>query len=267
MVMKTDVAPPGRRHAMIPFSRLPIPSARARMGVGLWIAAQFLTGSAHAGVPVGPPTFSDPLTITNVYQPVAPGQIKVFKGHKGSARSVIVDLYLDATRTFQVNNVDVPCRIVQETEFEGGHLAEISRNFFAQADDGSVYYFGEIVDTYDNGQIVDHEGSWLVGGATDPNDPVTTAGAPAPSLFMPATPETGDVFKQEDLLPVVDETDTIRRVGQTVTTPAGRMMNCLRVLETSVLDPASETKWYAPGLGAVRGHTRGEDFALVVSAF
>jgi hypothetical protein len=166
-----------------------------------------------------------------------------------------------------VNNVDVPCRIVQETEFEGGRLSEISRNFFAQADDGSVYYFGEIVDTYDNGQIVDHEGSWLVGGATDPNDPVTTADAPSPTLFMPANPEPGDTFKQEDLLPIVDETDTIRRVGETVSTPAGRMKDCLRVLETSALDPAPETKWYAPGLGAVRGHTRGEDFALVVSTF
>ena len=28
-------------------------------------------------------------------------------------------------------------------------MANFSRNFFAQADDGTVYYFGEVVDDYD----------------------------------------------------------------------------------------------------------------------
>jgi len=45
-------------------------------------------------------------------------------------------------------------------------LIEVSQNFFAQADDGTVYYFGELVDTYGGGSVVSHEGSWLLGGVS-----------------------------------------------------------------------------------------------------
>jgi len=52
---------------------------------------------------------------------------------------------------------------------------------------------------------------------------------------MPARPETGDAFKPEDLFPIVDETVTVKRVGQTVRVPAGRFTNAIEVQETSRL--------------------------------
>ena len=96
----------------------------------------------------GTPTFSDPLTITNPLSPFMPGGMKVFTGSKDGERSAIVDLYLTATRPFSLGGPTVECHVLQETEFEGGVPGEISQNFFAQGDDGAVYYFGEIVDTY-----------------------------------------------------------------------------------------------------------------------
>ncbi|TMA65547.1 MAG: hypothetical protein E6J68_08945, partial [Deltaproteobacteria bacterium] len=63
------------------------------------------------------PTFANPLSITNPYHPFQPGGVKVFRGQKGATASVIVDLYLDGTRTFHVGAADVPARILQETEF------------------------------------------------------------------------------------------------------------------------------------------------------
>ena len=51
-------------------------------------------GVSHASVPAGPPTFSNPLNITNAYQPFQVGALKVYKGHTQGARSVLVDLYL-----------------------------------------------------------------------------------------------------------------------------------------------------------------------------
>jgi len=82
---------------------------------------------------------------------------------------------------------------------------------------------------------------------------------------MPARPETGDAFKPEDLFPIVDETVTVKRVGQTVRVPAGRFTNAIEVQETSRLGDAPETKWYAPGVGAVKGRTKGEDFSLIAT--
>src|SRR5438094_8980171 len=97
---------------------------------------------ARASVPTGtpPPTFGNPLNITNRYQPFQPGGVKVYRGTKGKTRQVVVDLYRTDTRTFRLNSRNVECRILQEIAFENGQLVESSLNFFAQADDGTVYY-------------------------------------------------------------------------------------------------------------------------------
>jgi hypothetical protein len=156
---------------------------------------------------------------------------------------------------------------VQETEFEGGRLSEISHNYRAQADDGTEYYFGESVDTYDEtGAIVGHEGTWLVGGATLPDDPPTAIGVSAPAVLMPASPALGDVFKPEDAFPDVDETDTVVAVGKKVRLAVGKLTNVIRIRETSAIPgDAPEFKWYAPGVGPVMGNTKGEFFNLVSS--
>ena len=60
------------------------------------------------------------------------------------------------------------------------------------SNDGTVYYFGEVVDIYENGEVVDHEGSWLVGGPIQPGDPTDAANAGEPAVFMP-TVEINDL--------------------------------------------------------------------------
>ena len=193
--------------------------------------------------------------------------MKVYNGQKSGKPDVVVDIFLPDTRTFQLNGAPVACHILQETEFLDGQLIEIYRNHLAQADDGTLYYFGEAVDTYQGGVIVDHEGSWLVGDATEPTDPPGTANAPAHTGYIPASPALGDVFKQEDLAPIVDETDTVEDVGLTVHVPAGSFPNCIQVLETTILGDKPETKWYARGVGPIKSKTPGEKSELVASSF
>jgi hypothetical protein len=124
--------------------------------------------AARAEVPSGPPKFSNPLNIDNTFFPFEPGGLKVFTGSDHGTKTKAIDNYLTTTRTFKLNGKNVPCRIMVEEAYEDGELVERSFNYFAQADDGTVYYFGEVVDNYENGVIVDHDGSWLVGGATLP---------------------------------------------------------------------------------------------------
>jgi hypothetical protein len=64
----------------------------------------------------------------------------------------------------------------------------------------------------------------------EPTGPPSTANAPAPTVYMPASPALGDVFKQEDVAPIVDETDTVKDVCLKVHVPAGSFPNCIRVL-------------------------------------
>ncbi len=217
--------------------------------------------------PVTPPVFSHPLVFTNRNFPFVPGGTKVFTGLDGRNATTSVDFYHGETRTFSLGGVDIPTRILQETEFENGKLKEISQNYFAQADDGTVYYFGEVVDNYEDGVIADHEGSWLVGGPTQPGDPEKSGNAPVPAVFMPAEPEVGESFKPEDLFPIVDETATVVATNRRIAVPAGRFSNVLEIRETSRLSSGSETKYYAAGQGVISGKSRSDSFKLIASTF
>ena len=223
------------------------------------------TAPAGAVVPSGTPTFSNPLNITNPYHPFQPGGVKVFQGSDGRAKLVGLHLYLTETRSFNWNGTTVLCRVLREIGFENGQLVEISDNYFAQADDGTVYYFGEVVDNYEDGVVVDNNGSWLVGGPTLPSDPPTTANDNNPTVFMPANPEVGDVFKPEDLLPVVDETATVVRVGVKIKVPAGAYEDAIIIEETSSLESGTTAKWYAPGVGVVMEKAKREQLNLISS--
>jgi hypothetical protein len=223
------------------------------------------TAPAWAVVPTGSPTFSDPLDITNPYHPFQPAGVKVFQGSEGRTKMVGIHQYLTETRSFSWNGTTVNTRVLREISFEDGQLVEISDNYFAQADDGTVYYFGEVVDNYEDGVVINNAGSWLVGGPTLPSDPVTTANAANPTVFMPANPEVGDVFKPEDLPPVVDETAEVVRVGVKVKVPAGSYEDAIVIEETSSLEPGTTTKWYAPGVGVVREKAKGEHLSLISS--
>jgi hypothetical protein len=220
---------------------------------------------ARAEVPPGPPTFGDPSNITNVFQPFQPGGMKVYRGRDHGKSVAALDLYLTETRTFLWNATLVECRILREVAFEGGKLVEISDNYFAQGDDGAVYYFGEVVDNYENGVIDNHEGSWLVGGPTLPSDPVETGVETDPTVFMPAHPEKHDVFKPEDELPIVDETAEVISVGKRVRVPAGRYRGAIIVKETTQLSSDRGRKWYVPGVGVVKALARRESLVLTAS--
>lgn len=222
-------------------------------------------GAALASVPTGTPTFTDPLNITNTFMPFQPGGVKVFQGVDQGAKTVVVDLYLAETRTFTFNGASVECRVLREIAFEDGQLVEISDNYFAQADNGTVYYFGEVVDNYEDGVVVNNDGSWLVGGPTLPTDPAGAGNDSDPTVFMPANPEVGDVFKPEDLFPLVDETAEVVRADVKVKVPAGRYEGAITIEETSQLEPGTTIKWYAPGVGVVMEKARREHLNLISS--
>ena len=142
-----------------------------------------LTPQAEASVPTGTPVFSNPTVFTHPLFPFQPGAFRVFTGKSDGEGIVLIDVFSAETRDFPWNGGTVTCRTLQETEFEDGQLVEITKNYFAQADDGSVYYFGETVDDYEDGVIVGHGGGWLVGGPTG-GDPPETDSVTDPDAVM-----------------------------------------------------------------------------------
>ncbi|UCF14344.1 MAG: hypothetical protein JSW59_13095, partial [Phycisphaerales bacterium] len=140
-------------------------------------------------------------------------------------------------------------RVIEEREEKDGLLAEVSRNFFAICKEhGDVFYFGEEVDDYKDGRIVGHGGAWRA------DEPDSKAG-----IIMPGTTLLGARHYQEISPKAMDRAEIIAD-DVTMKTPAGTFKNCIRVEETSGLDPDEKCyKTYAPGVGLIQD----EDLLLV----
>ncbi len=180
-------------------------------------------------------TFS--LASTNSFFPISVGHRLVLDGSEDGEAVNLVITVLAETEVV----AGVTTRVVEERETVAGELAEVSRNFFAEAPDGTVCYFGEDVDIFENGEITSHEGHWRAG----------IAGA-SPGIIMPAHPKVGDAYQQEDAPGVAEDRAEVTSLGDSVTVPAGTFTDTLTTLEDSALESGSGTKIYASGVGLVK---------------
>ena len=175
--------------------------------------------------------------ITNPYFPLPPGSRMLLEGEEDGIPISLTITVFEATRVV----AGVPTREVEERHVEGGELLEVSRNFFVQAADGSVCYFGEEVDMYENGVIVGHDGAWLAG----------VDGA-LPGILMPAAPAIGMSFHQEVAPDIAEDRVVITAMGKTVTVPFGTFSNTVRFREFTRLEPgAVSIKNFAYGVGMI----------------
>lgn len=115
---------------------------------------------------------------------------------------------------------------------------EVSQNYFAQADDGTVCYFGEVVDIYTDTGIV-HDGSWRA-----------DANGHLPGIIMPAHPKPGTTYRQEHAPGIAMDEATILGSGR-VTVPAGTFKDTIRTLDFNPLDGDQGYKWFARGTGLI----------------
>ena len=201
---------------------------------------------AFAGV-----KFSHPRDITNPYLPLASLKQDILEGKEG-AKELRIERTIkpEIRKTFKVGKQKIDVLVMEDREFESGKLAEITLDYFAQADDGAVYYLGEDVDEYKDGEVVGHSGAWLYGVQTK-----------VPGLLMPANPKLGDRFRSEDVPKITTEDDEVLSLSETVTVPAGTYPDCLKLKEM-LSDGGVEHKYYAKGVGCVREAPEGGDVVL-----
>lgn len=178
-------------------------------------------------------------TGTNPYFVLEPGYVLEFAGTEGKTPVKLVITVLDETK--KVDGIET--RIVEEREWEGEELLEVSRNYFAISKrTNAVYYFGEDVDMYKGGKVASHDGSWLAG----------KDGAKY-GMVMPGTPLLGARYRQEVAPKVAMDRAEIVSLDRKLTTPAGKFTNVLKIEETTELEPGNkEYKYYAKGIGLIR---------------
>lgn len=166
----------------------------------------------------------------NPYFPLEVGRSWTLEG--GDERVVITVL----AETEEVAGVTT--RVVEEREFEDGDLSEVSRNFFAQAADGTVCYFGEDVEKYDAGELVSRAGEWRADAAGS-----------RPGIIMPAEPEVGMRFQMEMSPDRAADEGLVVATGETWEVPAGTFTETIRIREIDPLDGEEEDKVFVRGSG------------------
>lgn len=216
------------------------PGVAVALAVGLLATACGGGGSFENLLDIGvcdPRAGSFTTEIDNPFFPLPVGHRVVLEGEEGGLEVVVRITVLDETETV----AGVETRVVEEHESEGGRVAEISRNFFAQTDTGTVCYFGEEVDDYDaEGNVVSHGGEWRAG--EDGN----RAG-----IFMPARLRVGQAFQQEVAPGVAEDQSKVVALGETTEVPAGTFTDTATLLDRDVLDGGEDTKVYARGVGLI----------------
>jgi len=173
-------------------------------------------------------------TGTNSYITMQPGRtLKLAHGRDTLTITILPDTQvIDGVAT----------GVLEERETKDGKLVEVSRNFMAtHRRTGDVYYFGEDVDNYKNGRIVNHESAWRAG----------VKGARF-GLMIPAKPAVGEKFYQEIAPKVAMDRVEVVSADETVRTPAGTFEHCVHLRETTPLERDVSHKYYAPGVGIIK---------------
>jgi len=190
-------------------------------------------------------TFSS--TGRNEHFSLHPGDTLHFQGETEEGEAVdLVITVLNKTRTVTLKTEDgdqrVKTRVIEERETVDDQLVEVSRNYFARcAETNDIYYFGEAVDIYEDGEIVSHDGAWVTG-----------QGGALPGIAMPGTFLLGSRYLQESAPGVARDRAEHVAMGLSITTSAGSFKDCAEVHETSALEPgASSRKVYCPDVGLV----------------
>jgi hypothetical protein len=202
------------------------------------LALASVLGSAPAIAATDAPVFSHPTNITNKYVPLSTLKMDVLKGRSVKHTFRVERTLLNGTKTFRIGKQTVMALIVEDRDYADGVLEEITKDYFAQGDDGTVYYLGEDVDNYRGGKVVGHSGAWLYGKQTKKL-----------GVLMAASPHVGVKWQLETVPGVTLEDDNVVSVNETVVTPLGTYRNCVKVRETTADEV--EYKYYAPGVGVV----------------
>jgi hypothetical protein len=198
------------------------------------------------------PTFSDPTDVTNPLFPVSLQDSVLMLGHVDGKPFRTEVTLLPETRIIEWEGQRVETLVSQYNAFLGGQIEEVAYDYYAQADDGSVWYFGEDVFDFRDGAVVVTEGTWLAG-----------RDGPA-AMIMPGDPQVGDVYRTENAPGFVFEEVTVRSVGQTLKGPAGPIEGGVLADELHS-DGKTEEKVFAPGYGEFYTAGAGDVEALALA--
>ncbi|MEA2499699.1 MAG: hypothetical protein QOH26_2104 [Actinomycetota bacterium] len=241
--------PPAKSAAASP-SSLPQPTQAQLEAAGL---GDLPVAAAEDRLDVAAPTFSSPTEITNPLFPISELRSAILSGKVDDKPFHTETTLLPETKLIEwPEGETVETRVSQYVAYLDGRIQEAALDFYAQADDGSVWYFGEEVNDYRGGAAFSTEGTWLAG----------KDGPPA--MIMPGDPRVGDVHRAENIPGVAFEEVAIKTIDKTVPGPTGPVKGALVARELHD-DGTYSDKVFAPGYGEFYSAHQGEVEAMALA--
>ena len=175
--------------------------------------------------------------IDHPYWPMTPGtqwEYRELDGSGGELRVVV-------TATIETREIanGVVARVVRDTVYRGDEIVEDTFDWYAQHEDGTVWYLGEDTAEFEDGEIASTEGSFEAG----------VDGA-QPGVLLPGDPQPGQSYRQEYLEGEAEDVGEVLRVGERAEAPFGAFEDVLVTRDTNALEPdVVEYKFYARDVG------------------
>ena len=188
--------------------------------------------------------------VDNVYFPLVPGTAFIFAEQDGDETRENKVTVTHDTKTI----MGVKCVVVHDTVTLKGVLVEDTFDWYAQDQQGAVWYFGEATKEFKSGGRVSTVGSWEAG----------VKGA-QPGIIMPASPQPGEPYRQEYFAGEAEDMAQVVAVGEAVTVPHGTFKDCVKTKDWSLLESGHEHKWYAKGVGLVQARSSSGEVSTLVS--
>ena len=170
----------------------------------------------------------------NPFFPLVQGTTYVYQGS---------DETITVTVTDEIKEIPgVNCISVHDVVKEDGKVTEDTFDWYAQDKDGNVWYFGEISQEFEEGELVGIEGSWKAG----------VDGAKT-GIIMKANPQVGYFYRQEFFLGDAKDMAEVIDLNGSESAPAAECVgDCLVTSESTPIEPdVSENKFYAPDIGLI----------------
>ena len=177
--------------------------------------------------------------ITNPWFPLEPGTRWTYR--ETTEDGEVVDVVVTATSVTREIADGVTARVVRDTVTLDGEVIEDTFDWYAQDEDGAVWYLGEDTAEFEDGEVATREGSFEAG--------VDDAQA---GVIMPASPEVGMTYRQEYLEGEAEDNGEVLALGRHAAVPAGEYDDLVKTADTTPLEPdVLEHKYYARGVGLV----------------
>jgi hypothetical protein len=156
---------------------------------------------------------------------------------EGAELQVVVTV---TEQTKQIAN-GITARVVRDTVTEDGKLVEDTFDWYAQDEQGNIWYMGEDTAEFENGEIKTKSGSFEAG----------VDGA-LPGIIMPGDPQPGMQYRQEYYKGEAEDNGEILSTQEMAEVPYGQFDNALLTKDTITIEPnVLEYKLYAPRVGPV----------------